>query len=165
MNQLITLCADDGLGRVSDAFLSDQMRMEILVQVMPEKFQKRFQDTDENFLPVCDWNFVSCDSEFNVNLINWCEIPKSGDFAFRLLPAQLQDLNLQGEPFAGPGLSGTLETSTLPRCLCIINLSHNSLTGTVDLASLPPSLVGLQFQSNNFPTTISVQQQVAHHFV
>ena len=150
MKLLFSVLTTDGLARATVASLSDQMRMELLLQAMPERSQNFFKDNAGDFLSVCNWQYVSCDSDLNVRVINWSEVRKSGDFAFHMLPPNLEDLDVQGQSFAFTKLSGTLETSSLPRSLVTMNLSVNSFTGSVDLSTLPSTMVGLQLQHNKF---------------
>ena len=150
MTIIFSFLTSDGLARVTVASLSDQMRMELLVQTMPERSQNNFKDKAGDFLSVCNWRYVSCDFDLNVKVINWSGLRKCGHFAFHMLPTNLEDLDVQGESFAFTKLSGTLETTSLPRSLVTMNLSVNSFTGSVDMSTLPSTMVGLQLQHNKF---------------
>ena len=60
------IAADTALGRIDKMNLSDQMRMELLIEHMPDAFRAMYQNGSQEYLPVCLWMGVECDESDTV---------------------------------------------------------------------------------------------------
>ena len=158
------------LGRLNYDDISDQTRMEILIERVLPSSKRTLQDEHGAYLDVCEWKFTECDASDNVTLvrlngdatnlkavINFSYIPPyvkhfeacwkalEGTIETSELPAVLEELHLWGNM-----LTGTLDMTALPRGLKEMNAAENLFTGSCDLRALPPALVVLLLNENNF---------------
>ena len=159
MNLLTTLCADDGLFRVSEASLSDQTRLEMLVSDF--KHQEQFKDKEGDLLSIKDWPGVMLNWREEADKICWKNVARmDGPISLDLLPPTLTECDLsQPDPWQtmpSGTLTGTLETIRLPRGLKSLSLSKNAFHGTLDCASLPPDLKRLNVSQNNFEGSLEL---------
>ena len=64
------LSVDPSLGRVDYNSLSDQTLMEMLIEGFDEETKRRYQDSHEMYLNVCELSCVVCDDDERVIEIN-----------------------------------------------------------------------------------------------
>ena len=187
---LISLHCADQVARVDPLTLTDQTLMELLVGPMipgNESFFKKGRmhnliilDSEGEFLNVCDWSGVTCDTAANVTEIQWyCKSPIRGTFCLDLLPKQLRNLRIIQRDVLR-GLTGHFDTVALPRRLVEVSVycngffgsfdcgglppqlekcdvTKNAMTGSLELDTLPPSLHGVFFSNNQFSGEISLE--------
>ena len=128
MQRLIFVTIDPSLGRLEYDSLSDQARMEIFISPISENLQKKLQDTNGNFLDVCDWYVVECDAEGNIDIIQLHiseEDTKSPIFSY--IPPSVRIFNYKG----AKECSFTL--ADLPPNLCEFSVENTQLLSEIDL--------------------------------
>ena len=163
-------------GRVSAFNLSDQTRMELLVENVPNN---RFRTQEGDFLSVCFWEGIECDAEENVTAIDWGYVSwTKGAVSLEWLPPNLEYFGIarfkKGQSFTGTidteglpkgldvfdvschGFSGTINLCTLPAHLITLSVTANDLEGPICLDSLPSTLVELNLSSNAFVGDVSL---------
>ena len=163
---LFVQTADNHLGRVDFASLSDQTLMEMLVEGFSERIKKKFQDKNGMFRDACEWKGVKCDGENNVTAIK--KIARRAPISLEYIPLNVKlfemytaeltgTLETSGLPrhlerfaIGGNGFTGTVNFPEFPRDLQLISLYLNKFSGSAILDVLPRSLETLAFQKNNF---------------
>ena len=101
--------------------------------------------------PACAWNGISCDGKDRVVEIRIGGEGLSGTLDVSSLPASLLLLNT-----ASNKLCGSVAFCSLPGELQQLILRYNFFTGLVDLTRLPFGLQSLSLQSNRFSGTIDL---------
>ena len=131
MPQLI-LSIDSALGRPDIAFLTDQMRMELLFLSLVEQKEEvpetpRIRNTEGDFEDIQSWYGVRCDDADTSRVISidwsskdWLHGVKEFDF------------------------------SQVPRTLEELELSYNKFQSTVNLSDLPDTLLEFYINDNQF---------------
>ena len=158
--------ADNALGRCDPSSLSDQTIMELLVAPIIEANGPDFlensaffgpQTADGTLADACSWVGVRCAKDKSVAGINWEAAPRvKGTISLDVLPQNLNDLNLSKDDGNGESLTGTIETSLLPRSLKVVSVMYNAFFGTLDLTSLPEPLEYLMGRANRFCGSIDL---------
>ena len=144
---------DPSLGRLDYASLTDQARMEIVIESLPEESKERFRDDSGSYRDVCEWRGVECDDEHNAikfSTFNFLQ-RLEGTLNFCFLPPCAIDLCV-----IWMGISGTLDIAKLPPHLKSFDVNTNELSGTLDLDCLPSSLVDFNVSSNDFSGSCSL---------
>ena len=151
------LTADTHIGRFDYGSLTDQTRMELIVDGFDENAQKTFRHADKFFIDVCKWqNVVECDGDDNVVIVNfsWGFNPKPIPFmCLELIPPMIQSFILRSA-----NASGTLETTYLPKTLEYFKIIQNKFHGTVDFAHLPQHLIEFSVHNNTFSGSIYISK-------
>ena len=166
---------DNGLGRFDMHSLTDECRMELMLEGLTDKSKANFENADGSYQPVCSWSITKCDADKRVVQI-YTYIPHmdlegtiSLDFVPPLvrqiklasvlifgnqlrgtintadLPEVLEELDVQSHEFGG-----TVDMTTLPNCLKNLNASANLLSGTLCLSNLPPKIEEIDLERNTF---------------
>ena len=142
--KLFTL--DPSLGRLDYASLSDQARMELMVERMPDR--EFFQDDNGAYKDVCDWRGVSCDFDGNVQDI-WISIydRSKGSIDLSYIPPHVTTMSLTWG-VTGLQTQASIDVQMLPERLaqCIIQLQQ--MVGTVDMTALPATLTNFIISGN-----------------
>ena len=164
---------DASLGRFNIDDMSDQMRMELLVESFPDTYKEMIQE-DGAYKPISEWSCVALDEEGNVTRVEMYIID-AGKIAFEFIPKTVKKFWLGGGSCLGsvetaalpPDLdnfdisrckiSGTFDMTTLPSGLKMLSISHNNLSGSCALDKLPAVLVQLSAQSNAFSGSITLE--------
>ena len=143
------------LGRLDYASMSEQAKMEMLVDAIHDK--DVFQDTHGNYLDLQSWRGVSLDTDDHVRAIRWCNLPgmllfaNGGSVAIEWLPPAVQHLTAFGTK-----LHGSIETELLPREMVALDVVNNLLCGSFALASLPQGLVKIYISLNKFSGSLEL---------
>ena len=67
LKALISLCmCHDAVGRINRDMLSDQMRMELVLDGLQDFSKQRFQSIGGAYMRVCEWPGVTCDASQRV---------------------------------------------------------------------------------------------------
>ena len=136
--------ADTALGRLDYHSLSDQTLMEMLTEGLNTDSKKCLQDKNKEYLDVCEWKCVECDSELNVTQIHSFYL-MGGTLALSYAPPKVIKIAV-----VSCQIFGTVETADLPRCLVTFNISFNNFSGTLDCGGLPAALEMLDVSGNIF---------------
>jgi len=144
------------IGRAEFGCMSDQVRMEVMVQDINDK--AFILDEDGEFKPVCECRSVECDEHDNVIKIKW------SSFSNENIRLQGGNFNLWIPPYVidfscyGQNLLGTLSTIKLPRPLVDFSIGRNKFSGTLDLSELPLNLLYFNLFTNLFEGTLDLTQ-------
>ena len=164
----ILLPLDTRMGSLHLQALSDQSLMEIFIEGLEAESKARFQHADGTYKDICMWIGIKCDKKLHVKEIHWeVELrgaPWTGLLDFSLLPLSLQEFTFKRDPRKNrcynhkdilayaqrAGITGTIETSTLPLDLRIFEIVCHSLSGTVDFRRLPYQMTIFRIKVNKF---------------
>ena len=140
--------ADLPLGRVGYSTISDQTRMEILIDGLTHTCKMQFMETDGGYRPIQSWKGVRRSADGNVEEIMWAwyhEVLARGSINFDFLPLTVRDVSCSGH-----NISGTVCTAQLPNQMQSLKLMRDRLFGEFDFSSLPEALIELNISSNQF---------------
>ena len=181
MHSTITLVttADSSLGRFEENSMSDQCRMEILVEGLNQETKRQFCDNDGNFKDIKDWNLVNFDAEGNVNQITFFTSKCKGDLWLDFLPPFLEVIKvmsyntkykiggtisairlpqtLREVRFDSHAFHGSIDFDELPHRLRILDVESNDLSGSCDLTALPQNLEILWLSNNKFLGSVDMR--------
>ena len=173
----VLILVDPHLGRLDYDSLSDQARMEILVDGLTEPSKHRYQDEHGAYLDVCDWvwsiRVVTCDTNGVVTgvlfpykwmsgSLNMAFIPPHvrsfiawdssliGTVDTRLLPEDLQKIHI------GFGFYGTFDMAYLPRKFISLEIFKNSFHGELNLSNLPLRMKLINANTNKFSGSVDL---------
>ena len=168
-------CAETAIGRFDQNFITDQQRMELLIERFSIKSRKTFRSAEGEFLEISDWEGVQLTKNENVGTVNFFQKGFTGTVQFAYIPPTVTYFScaynfLKGavDTAALPRplrvfeicqnkLSGTFDFTALPPALTQCNIANNFFTGSANLASLPPELNQLRAQRNEFSGSISLE--------
>ena len=142
---LAILSADSSVGRFDFDSLTDQTRMEMLIEGMNSSDKRSFKDIDGFFIDVCRWGIVTCSNDRVVDIMLTYREFNEEQFQFALIPSETTSLTLDS-----CNAHGTLDTSVLPFGLIFLLLSRNKLHGTIDCEYFPRGLVDIYIENNEF---------------
>ena len=146
---LALFCIDPSLGRLDYDSLSDQTRMEILIDGLTNGTKKHFQDQHGGYKAIEKWRGVRIDKEANVISISFSPLffvfEDSGSLNFAFLPPKLRAFSALNQK-----LRGTVDAENLPENLLRCTMSNNGLSGSFDLGKLPDQLESLNLRMNSF---------------
>ena len=117
------------------------------METLTDTDKHHFQDSNGYFTDACSWRKVVCDEDDNIKTIEMDlpdERPQDSSINMSFIPPQVVEFR------ATASLRGTLETSTLPTTLAVLNVQGNRFSGTVDFTSLPATIVELDLSCNQF---------------
>ena len=137
-------------GRMHPSMLSDQQMVELFFTSADyEASRLQLQGEADD---ACTWRGVTCTDGHRVEKIYWHDscVAVKGDINFRMLPPQLRGLNLHNQD-----LFGQVDTSALPEKMELISVEMCQVSGTLDLGSLPRTLVELHFIENFISAIVS----------
>mmetsp|Transcript_19 Transcript_19/g.39 ORF Transcript_19/g.39 Transcript_19/m.39 type:complete len:206 (+) Transcript_19:54-671(+) len=111
------------------------------------------QDLDKSNLPpiwhsktpACDWPGIHCNPQKEVIAVMWYLRDLRGMLSFRHLPPTTNHVNLSTN-----SLSGSVDLSCLPGKMTHLNLSYNKFSGPIHLDVLPQTLTHLHLNDNDF---------------
>ena len=153
---LISIYASDALGKIDITSLTEQTKMELLI----EDFgcQEPFKSADGDYLDISEWPGVATDTDGTVTNIEWAFDQNTADFQTNDRTIQLQYIpeNVIDFNISGRGMLGTVRTHDLPRRLKWFSLSSNGFSGEFDIAGLPPCIVAVCIQRNKFCGSLSI---------
>ena len=138
----IILTTELSLGRVDLSSFSDQTLMEMLIDGFDESSKKMYQHKDGEYLDVCEWCSVKCDSDERVVEISEC-LDVSGSLQLAYIPPKVRELII---PFQQ--LKGSFDFAYVPRSMEFLSLDNNRLTGTLNLEKLPPNIRIIHLHGN-----------------
>ena len=138
---------DPSLGRLDFASLSDQARMELLIEGLTDESKVQFHDPHDDFLDVCDWWCVTCNAQEEVTKVTFYSWGAHiyGPLRLEFLPPTVTTFEVGQHDH-----TGTLETAYLPQELTYIFLNSNKFSGTVDMENLPHNLQDFDIGINCF---------------
>ena len=173
MQLFIVSVTDEALGRLEYDSLTDQARMEVLIEGLREESKAHFQDAHGSYLDVCDWQIVDCAADNAIlevssrlllkGSLNLDFLPPlvtkicmhsgktTGTIQTKLLPEGLTTFSMSMHPFVG-----TVDFTTCPGNLELMRLSHSKCAGSCDLTNLPRVLRILNLNHNEFSGAISL---------
>ena len=147
--------SDTALGRLDYALLSDQAKMEILVDGLSSASKAFFQDASAGYRDIAAWPSVLGNADHPVVAVHWKWMTFQQEFAgslnFDFVPAHVRFFMVYGL-----GVEGTLSTPLLPRGLVDLHLDENALSGTLDLTALPDPLKVLRASVNKFSGSVNL---------
>ena len=147
MNLLIT-APDHALGRLDYDGLSEQGRMEILIDGACPEFKAIVSDENMAFKDVAEWPGVTSNADGHITEIEIdYEIYEAMDGTAHLdfLPPNLTNCDM-----AQMKARGTLETAKLPQNLIKFAIDLNYFHGVVDFSALPKNIELFNIAYNNF---------------
>ena len=139
---------DSSLGRLDFSLMSDQARMELLVEGLDANFLEVQQDDNGEFLDVCEWDGVHCDESETVTSVSLSGA-YSGLARLDFLPAKVQKFHFGSFVIRGQ-ISGTLDVAGFPATLQDFDISQNVFYGTIDLPKLPRGFLYFSIETNGF---------------
>ena len=172
----VFLTADsEHTGRFDPSLLTQQARMELLVQHSRDKSSVCTDDGD--FKPISEWPGVTFNSDGEVTCLTrtWKIDLYAGTVEFQWLPETVGTLSLPYAKTEGlfravdfprrmteirlcsNSLKGSVETAQLPAKLVELNLMDNQISGTINLCTLPDKLSWLWLNGNEITGTIDLQ--------
>ena len=123
--------------------LFDQKSMEVLYGNFSDAALKQLKDSDGNYLDVCQWPNITCDSESRVAEVD--QLPSGhGEVDLVNIPPRVTSFRMVDSL-----ICGTL-TSRLPGSLTCFFISMNCFDGTVNFCDLPPKIDMFCINCNNF---------------
>ena len=149
---ILVISADDHLGKIDYATLSQQTLMELFVEPADTDVKKELLilDKNENIQPITEWNGPSCNQDEEVWRITF-SYDSINALDFRWIPATVGTLNLQRCP-----LKGSIDLANLPGNMEEIEIGETELDGPIDLTCLPSKLTKLLLRQNQFTGPISM---------
>ena len=141
---------DPSLGRVDMHSLTDQMRMEILVEGMVEVDKIRLQDENGNFRDVCHWGRdIECIKKRVMRIYFSYRMFHAEQFPFAVIPPLVENFCVNGS-----NLHGTLDPSCLPANIIRFEASENRLHGSIDWKAFPRNLRNIDIRLNAFTGSV-----------
>ena len=159
-------------GKVSGATFPQEYALEKMVRGLKRKPKRWTSET-----PACAWRGIHCDESGDVENILWSYEDLEGSVDLKHIPATAMRFCASGNGISGtvnlesfsPGsclhclrlddnaLSGSLDLTSLPRRIGVVNFSLNHLSGSLSLINLPPDLIELKLGHNYFsgPLTLT----------
>ena len=143
---LLITALDTTLGRVNRNDITQQSRLELLIEDLLDK--SRFHDKDGFYKDVCEWDGVTLDVENLVVGILWASMntaffPQGGSLDLQWIPETAVSFTVYKA-----GIAGNFDVKYLPRHIQLFDLAQNTFTGDVDLTHLPSTVRGI-FLGNN----------------
>ena len=134
--------ADPALGKFDLDSLSEQTRMELLVESLALRWKEQRYDANDIFREVCEWVGVRCTAEDKVFSV-LLDDSDGGTIDFLYLPRQMNDFTLGRCAF-----EGNLDIRDLPASLKILYIPKNKISGEIDLSALPGEMTNFQCSDN-----------------
>ena len=133
-----------GLSRVGFSSLSDQTLLELLIEGIHEA---KFLTQDRcDIEPIEMWKGVFFDDVTGfVSQIHWSGLCGSGSISLNHLPASLLAIDISSN-----SLTGTVDVALLPHVMTFLSLWGNYFHGSIEFRALPPDLTALFISNNNF---------------
>ena len=147
LSTLAVSCTDTPLGRLNYDSLSDQTRMEILLDGLNAASKERFQDKNGNFLNICELKeMIQCDADDNVTSVHFpYQLRLEGCIKLAFIPPHVMTFSAQSTRT----LEGTVSTDILPKTLQFLTLGY-SFSGPFAMTALPPKMEEIEINSNKF---------------
>ena len=156
------LCIDPSLGRLDYESLSDQARMEILIDGLTPFSKTFYQDTHFAYRDVCEWESVECDENENVeslrftyNRVNY-RMQLKGKLNTSYIPPHVH--TFVAKISFQKAFYGKVDTAALPHTLTVFEISVNHFDGSVDFRTLPVSLQRFIIHTNAFIGSVDLTQ-------
>ena len=164
--------SDIQLGRFDTFSLTQQARMELVIQDVSEYSVDDFLDEEGNFTDCCDWDRNVCDENEELIDINFGAL--DGTLNLKYIPLTVKTITIAPSDVEGrlcteslpEGLEellvvntyfyGFVNLSSLPPNIHTVHLSTNAFRGSVCLSALPATIKLLDLQSNRFLGPISL---------
>ena len=168
MFRFAVMSIDPAIGRFDYSSLSDQARMEMLIEGMKKEEKEDYLDENGSFRHVCEWVDVECTDDRVTEVAFLFKYFDETPFPFRYIPPSVTKFEAENDNLRGtldacvlPGdmrwfsaaynrLHGPLDLKAFPRTLTNIRIGHNLLSGGLVLAELPPSLEIFDVTGNEF---------------
>ena len=156
MFRLISLYASDALGKIDMTSLSEQTKMELLIEDFG--YQEPLQSADGDYLDVSEWPGVVTDTDGTVTNIEWAFDQNTDYFQTNGRTIQLQYIpeNVIDFSISECKMLGTVCTHDLPRNMKWLDISCNDFSGEFDIAGLPSCIGGAYIQHNKFCGSLSI---------
>ena len=176
---LVSADVNHALGRFNQQALTDQMRMELLIDGLTDGAKRKYKDEYGDYLDVADWEAVEIDGDEallrRITAKLYCELLLRRDTCARVFAAN-NDTILSGvckddwridtavlpdglEWFTfthAQGMFGSINFCTLPSKLMEFDISDNGFSGSANLSALPEDLSNLNISSNAFSGSIAL---------
>ena len=150
--------AADPVAKVNIDSLSDEMRMELLVEHLTGK--DLFQKQDGEYLE-SEWPGVTYSESGDVTAIEWTSetdimhddlvVEAGGSIDLRFLPSTVEDASISRLE-----LDGTICTASLPRGLRILNLDENIFRNDFRIEHLPEKMERVCLYKNSFQGSLNI---------
>ena len=164
----ISLCTTDcaHLGRLEYSTMPQQALMELVVRDLPDR--DAFEDENDHFYDINEWEGVICDDKMHVTAIRWASRMFNGVLDLQWLPRTLIVFDVTSNAFCGSvesrllpqalnhfiltdnGFMGSIDLTRLPRSILCFILTDNVFSGTLNFSRLPSSLISLDVSRNEF---------------
>ena len=81
--------------------------MELLIEGLSDENKTAFQDDNESFANVCEWDGVECNDEIEITAVSWAEVFEelSGSLDLQWMPATITDFAAVMCKLVGPFVS------------------------------------------------------------
>ena len=103
----------------------------------------------DNANDVCAWRFVTCEDGIVRQFSGFFRDNLHIDLQWA--PSTIRDLKIFNTQ-----IGEVLETRQLPRCLLVCVITHAGLRGSPDLGHLPPNIVSINWNNNDFFGTLFI---------
>ena len=141
-----TLLVDIEFDMFAPVVLPQQALMEHLISGLSDS--KEFKDANDNMLDIHDWRGVTCNSEGDVEMIEWDEI-EEGDIDTRWVPSTVRILSIvQSE------VCGSIDFLVLPEGLVELLIECTCFSDAVDLRNIRSSIRSIELESNDFSGSV-----------
>ena len=127
------LLTHDPLGRVNLENLSQQQRMELLIQGLSDCAKQAFRDENGDFLPVCEWMNIDCNMDGKVEGIMLKH--NAGNLNLDFTPPTVRLIDLKSDHSLGVN-----SVNNLPESIEVLLLNHVCIDEPMKIASLPRAL-------------------------
>ena len=141
--------ADATIGRFDESLMSDQCRMEMLIDGLNDEGKKLFLDSEGNYRDISDWKGIRSDPDGRVHRIAFCTSKWEGKLQLDFLPPALNTLKIRSKDTKFK-IGGTLSARRLPRGLKELTVNAQAFDGTIDFNALPTALRTFDSSGNFF---------------
>ena len=176
---LLAICADTDatLGRFNQDTLTDQMRMELLIDGLTDEAKRIFKYYNGDYMDIARWAGVEVDADTNTVHFIFFGVFASGSLALEFMPPTTRKFDLSEGKVSGTidtaalpdslttftfrtayTAGGTINFCTLPPRLIDLDLSANKFEGNADLTALPETLESLDIRFNNFTGSVALDK-------
>ena len=155
---------DTPIGRVDTAFLSQQQKMELMIDGIDDISKLDFQ-RDGFYKPVEEWQGLIIDfsNDFIITSVYWSRKFRGGMLNLKFMPSTVIEFRCESS-----NLVGSIHLESLSPVLRELSMAHNDCTGEVNLTSLPDTLVELDINGNRLEGTVDLTHlpaQLKHFYI
>eukprot|EP00009_Paramoeba_aestuarina_P011501 CAMPEP_0201542784 /NCGR_PEP_ID=MMETSP0161_2-20130828/72222_1 /ASSEMBLY_ACC=CAM_ASM_000251 /TAXON_ID=180227 /ORGANISM="Neoparamoeba aestuarina, Strain SoJaBio B1-5/56/2" /LENGTH=102 /DNA_ID=CAMNT_0047950463 /DNA_START=716 /DNA_END=1024 /DNA_ORIENTATION=+ len=99
-------------------------------------------------MDLSEWNGVRLNDADEVTCIRWIFLRLKGSLALQWLPSTVTQCALTNIDYSSECMTGTLDLTSLPESLIYLKLTGNHFEGEIALTSLPKKMESLDLSDN-----------------